>query len=122
MRSITNRTEDVALNVGNLILGVALFASPWFLGMSADASTTWNTWIAGGVIAVVAVMAAVQTYDWEEWVNLFAGLWAAVSPWVFGFVENTPAMWTHVAIGLAVAVLAAGELWRLFGASGARSA
>ncbi len=122
MRTITNRTEDVALNVGNLILGVALFASPWFLGMSTDTSTTWNTWIAGGVIAVVAVMAAVQTYDWEEWVNLFAGLWAAASPWAFGFSGNTPAMWTHVAIGLAVAVLAAGELWRLFGASGTRSA
>jgi VIT1/CCC1 family predicted Fe2+/Mn2+ transporter len=44
-------------------------------------------------------------------VNLILGAWVLVSPFVLGFSSNTKAMWTHVLIGLAVAVLAAIELW-----------
>jgi cytochrome b561 len=47
---------------------------------------------------------------WEEWLNLIAGLWAIVSPWVLGF-QGTPAVTVHVVIGIIVAVLAAVELW-----------
>jgi hypothetical protein len=54
-------------------------------------------------------------------VNLIAGLWAIISPWVVGFSGVTNAMWTHVVVGIIVAVLAAGELWRLYGSPEARS-
>ena len=121
MRTIVNHTQDTALNVGNIILGAVLFLSPWFLGFRAENGATWNAWITGGVIAVIALMAALQTYDWEEGVNLLAGLWALVSPWVLGFSGVSYAMWTHVAVGAIVAVLAAGELWRLYGSPEARS-
>jgi short subunit fatty acids transporter len=47
---------------------------------------------------------------WEEWLNLIAGLWAIVSPWVLGF-QGTTAMTVFVVIGIIVAVLAAVELW-----------
>jgi hypothetical protein len=120
MRTITNQTQDVALNVGNVVLGAILFVSPWFLGFRAEDYATWNAWITGGIIAVVALMASVQAYDWEEWVNLIAGVWAVISPWLIGFSGVATAMWTHVAVGLIVAALAAGELWRLFGSSQAR--
>jgi hypothetical protein len=121
MRTIVNHTQDTALNVGNLILGAILFLSPWLLAFRAENGATWNAWITGGVIGIVALMAAFQTYDWEEWVNLIAGLWALVSPWALGFSGVTHAMWTHVAVGIIVAVLAGGELWRLYGSPEARS-
>jgi len=121
MRTITNKTEDTALNIVNLILGAILVVSPWILGFSGTTLMTWNACVTGAVIAVVALMAARQAYDWEEWVNLIAGLWAAVSPWALGFSAMTSAMWIHLAIGLVVAVLAAGELWKLYGSPEARS-
>jgi cytochrome b561 len=37
-------------------------------------------------------------------------LWAVISPWVLSF-QGTTAMTVHVVIGIAVAVLAAIEIW-----------
>lgn len=39
--------------------------------------------------------------------NIVAGVWLAASPWLLGFSELTTAMWTAVALGAVVAVLAA---------------
>ena len=121
MRTIINQTQDTALNVGNLILGAILFLSPWLLGFQAEGYAGWNAWMTGGIIAIVALMATLQTYDWEEWVNLLAGVWALLSPWLLGFSGVASAMWIHVVVGVIVAVLAGGELWRLYGSSEARS-
>ena len=44
------------------------------------------------------------------WLNLIVGLWTLVSPWVLGF-QGTRAMTVCVIIGIAVAALAAIELW-----------
>jgi hypothetical protein len=52
-------------------------------------------------------------FEWEEWVNLVAGVCIAASPWLLGFAATTTAVWTLVTIGSLVAVLAAIELWRL---------
>lgn len=121
MRTIINQTQDRAMNVGNLILGAILFLSPWLLSFRTEGYAAWNAWMTGGIIAIVGLVAALQAYDWEEWVNLLAGLWAIVSPWLLGFSGLTSAMWTHVAVGVIVAVLAGGEFWRLYGSSEARS-
>jgi len=50
---------------------------------------------------------------WEESLNLIVGLWVLVSPWVLGFQGTTNAMTIHVVVGIAVAVLAAIELWMM---------
>jgi len=39
------------------------------------------------------------------------GLWTAVAPWVLGFASAAAATWTHVGVGLAIAILAAVQLW-----------
>ena len=94
----------------NLILGLALIASPWVLGFTAG-TVTLNAVIGGFAIGVVAVAALAAFAQWEELVNLALGVWVLVSPFVLGFSTETIATWTHVAVGLAVAVLAAAELW-----------
>ena len=94
----------------NLVLAVALLVSPWVLAFPAGAAT-YNAVIAGLIIGLVAIGAIVAFAQWEEWVNLLLGVWAIISPFVLGFAADTTAMWTHVVIGLVVAVLAAVELW-----------
>jgi hypothetical protein len=95
---------------GNLVLAIVLVISPWVLAFPAGAAT-YNAVIAGLVIGLVAIGALVAFNQWEEWANLILGAWVFIAPFVLGFAAATTAMWTHVVIGLVVAVLAAVELW-----------
>jgi len=104
-----NWTNAKLCDVANLILGAVLFVSPWMFGFDAGSASA-NANIAGVAIAALAIAALAAFAVWEEWLNLIVGLWTLVSPWVLGF-QGTTAMTVHVAIGAAVAILAAIELW-----------
>jgi SPW repeat len=121
MRTIENRTEDMIPNALNALLGVALIMMPWYLDLGSETAAARNAFACGVAIAVVAVLALSKSYDWEEYLNLAVGLWVSIAPWVLGFVDSRAMTWAHVAIGLAVAALAAFELWRLFMSPQARS-
>ncbi|MER8637764.1 SPW repeat protein [Mesorhizobium sp. M1088] len=99
------------IDILNVIAGIALVLSPWFLGFAAEPHAAWNAWIAGAVIALIAVGALVAFHAYEEWANLVVGLWTLISPWVLGFSALAAAMWAHVIVGVIVAALAAGNLW-----------
>jgi hypothetical protein len=110
--SVKRKTEETALDVVNLVVGLCLILSPWVLGFAAETGAAWNAWIVGAAIALVAIGALVAFKEWEEWANLVLGLWAIVAPWVLGFAGLiAAATWTHVVAGLIVAVLAGIELW-----------
>jgi hypothetical protein len=96
-------------DVANLILGAVLFLSPWIFGFEAGKASD-NAYIAGLVIVVLAIAALAAFAVWEEWLNMIVGLWTLISPWVLGF-QGTTAMRVHVAIGIAVAILAGIEIW-----------
>jgi hypothetical protein len=104
-----NWTNAKWCDVANLTLGAVLFFSPWIFGFDAGRASE-NANIAGIVIAVLAIAALAAFAVWEEWLNLIVGLWTLVSPWVLGF-HGTRAMTVSVVIGIAVAILAAIELW-----------
>jgi len=104
-----NWTNARLCDAANLILGAVLFISPWMFAFDAGAPT-WNAIIVGIVRAVLAIAALTAFAIWEEWLNLIVGLWALISPWVLGF-QGTTAMTVHFLIGVAVATLAAIEIW-----------
>lgn len=97
----------------NLVLAVLLFISPWVLAFGAEQYASWNAWISAAVIAALAIGALSFFQEWEEWLNLVAGIWVVVSPWILGFAAITNAMWAHVVIGLLVAAAAAWEIWEV---------
>ena len=105
-----NWTNAKLCDVANLVLGAFLFFSPWIFGFDAG-KVSQNATIAGIVIAILAIAALAAFAVWEDWLNLIVGLWTLVSPWVLGFQGTTKAMTVHVIVGIAVAVLAAVELW-----------
>lgn len=111
VNNVARKTEETALDIANIVVGIALVLSPWVLGFAAEAAAAWNAWIVGALIALVAIGALVSFAEWEEWVNLVLGVWALVSPWLLGFAAVTAAVWVHVVAGLIVAVLAGLELW-----------
>ncbi|HVX91656.1 MAG TPA: SPW repeat protein [Xanthobacteraceae bacterium] len=107
-----NARKGAIADVLNLILAVWLFLSPWIVGFASSNSAT-NAWISAILIGIVAVAALAAFAEWEEWLNLVLGLWVLVSPWVIAFSAETAATQVHVWTGLAIAVIAAVEIWLL---------
>jgi hypothetical protein len=62
--------------------------------------------IAGSAVAALAAFA-----EWEEWVNLIAGWWVAVAPWLIGFSDHSAAAKLHLIVSILVTVIAAVHLW-----------
>ena len=113
MNAFKNRVELTAMNIVNAIVGAGLFLSPWLFGFDGEQAASWNAWIGGLLVAIIAVAAVTDLETWEEWVNMAIGLWLMISPWVLGFTGLTNAFWGTLMAGLVVAVLAAVELWML---------
>jgi heme/copper-type cytochrome/quinol oxidase subunit 3 len=121
MNPLTDR-EASAINGVNAALGVVLLLSPWLIGFGAERMAAWTAIIGGTVIVVMAIAAFMRLLEWEEWINLVAGLCVAASPWLIGFTAVARAAWTHIIIGVLVALLAAIEIWRTHGTPPARPA
>ena len=99
------------LDVVNVVAGVALALSPWYLAYAAGGAAVWNAVIVGAAIALIAITAVARFHQAEEWVNLLLGLWAIAAPWLLGFAAVTGAVAAHVIVGIVVAAVAAYRLW-----------
>ena len=91
----------------NLVLGVWLFVSPFFGLGDVTAAAAWNSWIVGGLVAIVAMVGLSKPRAWEEWVNLAAGVWIFFAPFIFGYSGVAEAVWNQLLIGGAIALIAA---------------
>ena len=100
-----------AFDIVNIVAGLGLFLSPWYLGYAAATSAGWNAWIVGALVALVAVASLVAFSEYTEWANVVLGLWSIVAPWALGFSAIAAATWSHVIAGLVIAALAAANVW-----------
>lgn len=110
-KNLTSDSSRPALDVVNVVAGIALALSPWLFGYADDAVAVWHACIAGMVTVLIAAGALVAFHKYEEWANLVAGLWIVAAPWVLGFAGLAAAMWSHVIAGIVVAAFAAASLW-----------
>ncbi len=93
-----------------VVIGVWLFVSPWVLGYPSDSPPALNAYIAGAIIALLAAFDLVKTYVWAVLLNIVAGVWVAVSPWLVGVVRDPAMTWSLVIAGVATIVLGVWEL------------
>lgn len=95
----------------SLVLGVVLFLAPWLFGTMANATSSWNAWILGAIVAGIALLALARpmatTY---EGVEAIAGIWLFLAPWILGFAAVGAAAWTGWIIGVLLVALA---IWKL---------
>jgi hypothetical protein len=114
----------------NLALAIWLFLSPWILqfspvllpgngaagaaDMGAASDASWNAWILGVIIFIVAAAAIARLQLWEEWLNTLLGIWLFIAPWVLGFVPVQLAAWDHWIVGALVAICAVWDLQTLY--------
>jgi len=113
MNTVNDRT-DITTSITNLAFGSILVATPWLLGFTGETWASLNAWFSGGVVVLLALLALVRAYNWEEWLSVIAGLWIAASPWLLWFDDVAPALWSHVIIGLCIVAFSAFELRHLY--------
>lgn len=95
----------------NLLLGLWLVIAPWALDYSSQNNAVWNQVVIGiaiAVIALVRVMAPVQTASWS-WVNAVLGAWLIIAPFVLAYNDTgreTTILWNDVIVGVLVLGLA----------------
>jgi SPW repeat len=107
--------REAALDLHNLLLAMSLLISPWLFAR-ATGIAAMDLRASGAAIAILSVAAMVAFSNWEEWANLLLGIWPIVSPWILGFA-HTRAMHFSIAVGAAVAYLAALELFLIYDAT-----
>ena len=113
MKSLKHWSELTAINIIAALFGAFLVASPWLFGFSGEQTALWSASLIGVLAIMVALTGLIQPHEWEGWASLALGLWAAVAPWALGFSGVTSALACHLGVGLAVAALAALELWMI---------
>ena len=110
LKSLSDKHWSV-LDIVNIVAGLGLFLSPWYLGYEAATSAAWNAWIVGALVALIAIGALTAFTEYTEWANVVLGVWAIVAPWVLGFSATQAATWAHVIAGIVIAELAAANVW-----------
>lgn len=106
--------RESALDLYNLALATILLASPWLFTLT-NTTARIDLWASSLAVILISVAAIVAFAKWEEWANLILGLWLIASPWILGFA-HTRAMHFSIGVGLAIAFLAALELFLLYDA------
>lgn len=94
----------------SMILGVVVVLSPAFFQFTDSVLVTFSTCMTGTLIFAVAGLEMVGVRRWEEVIELLLGAWLVAAPFVLGYAGMERSL--HVAIGLAVAILAVFELWQ----------
>ncbi|WP_029032079.1 SPW repeat domain-containing protein [Salinarimonas rosea] len=109
----TNRTNEQRIANGiHALVALALAASPWLFGFTAEAGAFWTALSIGVVGLAVAGYGAYDPRDWQAWSLAGLGVFAAVAPWIFGFAGIVDAMWSLGGFGLAHLIVAGVQLWR----------
>jgi hypothetical protein len=113
----------------NLILGIWLFISPWVLRFAATAPAatpgagaaasggnalgyaSWNAWVLGVIVFLVALSALSRMVFWQSWITLVLGVWIFIAPWVLGFAGYPRAAWDHWIVGALIFLVSVANLW-----------
>lgn len=91
-------------------LGLWLALSPWIVGYTEHESATGNAVFLGLALALGCHFEVAFDECTPEWLNLTAGLWLVVAPFVLGFSEARVPTAASIAVGSLVAALAASAL------------
>ena len=93
----------------NVIAGIWLIIAGFVLGYAHEPTALWNSIILGIIVLVIAWirMANVATMPGLAWVNMLAGIWLVISPWVLHFANQQTPTWNSVVLGIIVFILAA---------------
>jgi hypothetical protein len=95
-----------------MVLGVLIGLSPWLAGQMDSQAVMWNAVVIGALVIALAALELVALQRWEEAGEIACGLWLIISPYIFSYAGAGTLRYWHFALGAAVVLLAAAELWQ----------
>lgn len=87
----------------NLVAGIWLIIAPFVLGYFGVART--NDMIVGVIVAAIALIGAFTAWErgtWAGWLNVIAGVWLVVAPFVLGYFGNPVNTWNDIILGIII--------------------
>lgn len=93
-------------------LGLWLALSPWLVGYAENETGTTNAVFLGLAVALIGHFEATFAELAAEWLNVAAGLWLLIAPFLLGFSADAAASANSIAVGtlLIALVVSASEL------------
>src|SRR5579884_3856539 len=90
----------------NVLAGIWLIIAPFVLGYVTSAPKTNDIWlgIIVGILALIRVFSGVKS-AWVSGINILAGIWLIIAPFVLGYLNNTPRV-NDVILGIIVIAMA----------------
>jgi hypothetical protein len=86
-----------------LLVGMWFYASPWVYG-SYLLSGSWNNWIIGAGIAILAIVrlstADLKRTQWISWINCLLAILIFLSPWIYQYADNTDRLINSACVGV----------------------
>ena len=106
MTTAWRRWQDYA----TIVLGVALFISPFVFSQTSQGVATGTAFVLGVLLVLSGLLsAAMERANTAEWIPVILGVITFISPFVFGFTAVTSIAWTAWVVGV-LAVVNAGSL------------
>lgn len=97
---------------GNMIIGIALFISPFIREYPDDLpEAMWNAFGSGLAVMTFAAVAVYLPRAWEEGINTLLGVWLVAAPWALGFSHHRDIATISIFAGCAVMILALWAMW-----------
>ena len=96
------------------LLGLAMGVAPWVFNYTDNTSAMWASIIIGAVIVLVSGYKAIvqdENQYWEYWLAGLAGIVAIAAPFVLNFTAIVAALWTSIAVGALVVLIAGYEVF-----------
>jgi SPW repeat-containing protein len=89
-----------------LLAGIWLFVSPWVYGAYSHPNA-WNSWVVGAIMCILGcIRVGRPVYSTAlSWCNTVLGIWAFVSPWIYGYTSDHGRFINSLCVGVIVFVL-----------------
>ena len=103
----SKNTGMQAASIICLLAGIWFFISPWIYG-TASVANSWNSWIVGAVVVILAAIRLSNPMKTmaASWVNCILGVWAFISPWVYGYTMDHGRFINSLCVGVILFVAA----------------
>ncbi len=95
-----------------MLAGVWLCVAPWILNLSGAAA--WAAMVVGVFVILLSVEDTFLPNQIEEWSNAVLGVGLMISPWAWGYADETRATVNAVVSGVLVSGVAFWALERIF--------
>ena len=96
----------------NVIVGIWLIITPYIYGYAGTTVGTSSILIGivVGVLSLVRAFSSLRGTFWLSWVNVIAGAWLIISPFVLGVTDSNAVFANEIIFGIVVGIVA---LWNL---------